>query len=152
MRSGRSDALRECRDASHRIPPWHKFIPKDPTTAQVYPTGSHHAQVYPKGSQHGTGVSHKIPPRHSPTRTWLSPVAVPLPGITRCSAVPWEANTGRGEKFKRGGIRKLNSLNPCSCIPLPSLMTQRKMSKGSERGSERQRRSRCPGADWFHRS
>lgn len=31
-------------------------------------------------------------------------------------------------------------------------MTQRKMPNGSERGSERQRSSHCPGADWLHRS
>lgn len=67
--------LRECRDASHRIPPWHKFIPKDPTMAQVYPTGSHHAQVYPTGSHHGTAP----PGRGSAPWPFLSQASLAAP-------------------------------------------------------------------------
>lgn len=92
-RSGRADALRERRDASHRIPPCHKFIPWDPTAAQVYPKGSHRS----------TGVSQRIPPRHSPTRTWLGPVAVPLPAAASLAAPPPRGALG-SKHGKRGKI------------------------------------------------
>lgn len=82
----------------------------------------------------GRDVSQRIPAWHSPTRTWLSPVAVPLPA----AAPPprWALGSKHG---KKGKILKGRNFKKKFCIPLPSLMTQRKMSNGSEQGSECQR-------------
>lgn len=124
-RSGRGDVLRECRDASHRTPPCHEFIPWSPTTAQVYPKGSHHGTAPPgQGSAPWPFLSQQ---RHRSLLCWAL----------------GSKHGNRGKILKGRNLKKKNSLNPCFRIPLPSLMTQRKMSKGFEQGSERERGSRC---------
>lgn len=119
---------------SHGIPPQHRYIPKDPTPAQAHPTGSHHSTAPPgHGSAPRPFLSQQR--HHSPLRWALG-----------------SKHGKRGKILKGRNLKKKNSLNACFRIPLPLLMTQRKMSNGSKRSSEWERGSRRPGADWLHQS